>query len=175
MTQILRINTDLIDHIMNIRIYIPLLILMGFSGYVHAISSDTLTVRVLGTSEDARFEPRVIQAQPGDVIKFVVVEGLHTVTAYHPQNRRPQRIPENAVSFDSGMLTEGDIWFLEPNVEGVYDYFCLPHERMGHSGRLLVGEVTKVPAYPLGRIAPSIIEDLDTETKLLIDQNSFDL
>lgn len=150
-------------------------IVFGISLSLHAFPTDTLTVRVLGTAGNARFEPRVIQAQPGDVIKFVVVEGLHTVTAYHPQNRRPQRIPENAVSFDSGMLTEGDIWFLEPNVEGVYDYFCLPHERMGHTGRLLVGEVKQVPAYPLGRIAPSIIEDLDTETKLLIDQNSFDL
>ncbi|MFD2533009.1 cupredoxin domain-containing protein [Gracilimonas halophila] len=150
---------------MNIRFYISLAVLMGISMLATATPSDTLTVKVLGTAEDARFEPVVLQVEPGDVIRFKVIEGLHTVTAYHPNNRRPQRIPDKATSFDSGMLTAGQTWYLKLEEKGVYDYFCLPHERMGHAGRILVGEVNEIPNYPAGRIPGSIIEMLKHETE----------
>ena len=106
---------------------------------VFSFPTDTLKVQVLGIGEDARFNPVVVQVQPGDVIMFEVVEGLHTVTSYHPDNRRPLRIPIPASSFDSGILNEGDRWFLKIEVEGVYDYFCIPHERLGHAGRIISG------------------------------------
>lgn len=135
---------------------------------IQANPSDTLIIKVFGTSEGARFEPVVVQVQPGDIILFEVVEGLHTVTAYHPNNRRPQRIPENAQSFNSGMLTAGQTWVLKLIEMGVYDYFCLPHERMGHAGRIIVGEIDDIPKYPVGRIPGSIIEMLSRETEKLI-------
>lgn len=150
---------------MKTLISIAVLFLLVIS--VYGNPSDTLTVKVLGTAEDARFEPAVLQIQPGDVIRFEVVEGLHTVTAYHPNNRRPERIPDRAQSFDSGMLTTGQIWFLTLDEVGVYDYFCLPHERMGHAGRILVGDVKDIPDYPAGRIPASIIEMLNRETEKL--------
>lgn len=150
---------------MKVRMYISVLLFLLIPLSVHGQSSDTLTIKVLGTAEDARFEPMVLQVQPGDVIRFEVVEGLHTVTAYHPDNRRPMRIPEQASSFDSGMLTAGQTWFLKLEEKGVYDYFCLPHERMGHAGRILVGEVNKMPDYSAGRIPASIIEMLNRETE----------
>lgn len=153
---------------MNIRAHILFLILLSISTLIQATPVDTLTVKVLGIAEDARFEPVVLQIQPGDVIRFEVVEGLHTVTAYHPDNRRPQRIPEKARSFDSGMLTSGQIWFLTLEEMGVYDYFCLPHERMGHAGRILVGEIDKIPDYSGGRIPGSIIEMLNRETEKVL-------
>jgi len=155
---------------MKSHIIAALFIVSGMSMTSHAFPTDTLTVHVLGTAEDARFEPSVIQVQPGDVIKFEVIAGLHTVTAYHPDNRRPQRIPEDAVPFDSGMLKAGDIWFLKPEVQGVYDYFCLPHERMGHAGRLLVGNVDSLPAYSDGRIPSTVTENLKRETQLILNQ-----
>lgn len=99
---------------------------------------DTAVVKVLGTAEDARFEPADLQIQAGDVIRFEVMEGLHTVTAYHPDNRRPLRMPAEAASFDSGPLQAGAIWFLQLKEEGTYNYFCLPHERFGHVGRITV-------------------------------------
>ena len=34
-------------------------------------------------------------------------------------------------------------------VEGVYDYFCIPHERAGMVGRIVVGEATGPGAEPL--------------------------
>ncbi len=135
---------------------------------VSATPSDTLVVLVRGTGSDASFEPVVLQIQPGDIIKFQVLEGVHTVTAYHPDNRRPLRIPKAASSFNSGMLIAGQSWFLKLHKAGVYDYFCLPHERMGHAGRILVGEIGEIPAYPEGRIPVSIIEKLSQETEKLM-------
>ncbi|MGN8226808.1 cupredoxin domain-containing protein [Gracilimonas sp. BCB1] len=110
-------------------------------------NADTLTVEVLGTGADARFVPALIQVAPGDLVRFVVIEGMHTVTAYHPDNRRPVRIPESVSAFDSGMLKEGDIWFLQITKEGIYDYFCLPHERLGHVGRIVAGKEWKTAEY----------------------------
>jgi plastocyanin len=124
---------------------------------------DTVTVEVKGTDADARFEPMVVKTEPGDVIKFAVREGLHTVSAYHPDNRRPLRIPKSAQSFDSGLLQTGDIWFLKIETEGVYDYFCLPHERIGHVGRILSGPVQSIPDYPEARIPEAALKKLNTE------------
>lgn len=101
------------------------------------IKPDTVTVKVLGTGEDSRFEPKTIEVKPGDTVRFQVEEGMHTVTAYHPDNRRNLGIPAGAESFDSGALTAGNSWFLTITHAGEYNYFCMPHERMGHVGRII--------------------------------------
>ena len=139
-----------------------------FAGTGQTQIPDTVTVEVKGTDADARFEPMVVKIQPGDVIKFAVREGLHTVSAYHPDNRRPLRIPDTAQSFDSGLLQAGEIWFLKIETEGVYDYFCLPHERMGHVGRILSGSVQSIPDYPEGRIPEAALKKLNTETTSIL-------
>ncbi|SMO46944.1 cupredoxin domain-containing protein [Gracilimonas mengyeensis] len=149
--------------------YYLVLLLMILSVNAYAIPSDTVSVTVWGTGEDARFEPAVVQVQPGDVIRFEVKEGLHTVTAYHPENRRPQRIPEDAAAFNSGMLQTGQTWFLKLNTAGMYDYFCLPHERMGHLGRIFVGPIENISGYPVGRIPASALIMLDKATQDLIN------
>jgi plastocyanin len=101
------------------------------------MEADTVTVYVLGTSTDSRFEPEVVKVRPGDVVTFIVKEGVHTVTAYHPDNRRDLAIPQGAESFDSGILAAGNEWFLTITHEGEYNYFCMPHERLGHKGKII--------------------------------------
>lgn len=129
------------------------------------LHTDTLTVVVEGTNVDARFEPALLQINPGDVIRFVVREGLHTITAYHPDNRRILRMPESAESFDSGPLTKGDIWYLTITEPGVYDYFCLPHEKMGHAGRIISGSDKIIPEYSKERVPEAVLQKLAFETK----------
>ncbi|WP_445665871.1 cupredoxin domain-containing protein [Fodinibius sp. AD559] len=132
--------------------------------------TDTVTVEVKGTDSDARFDPVVVELNPGDVIQFVVREGLHTVTAYHPENRRPQRIPASAKPFDSGLMERGDQWFLRISEEGVYDYFCLPHEKMGHVGRILAGTFDVIKNYPEEGMPSIVLQKLKTETKQFLNQ-----
>lgn len=92
----------------------------------------------MGSMEDSRFVPAEANIKKGDLLRFVAEEGVHTVTAYHPDNRRKLGIPESAESFDSGVLQKGQEWFYRPNVTGEYNYFCRPHERMGHKGKFIV-------------------------------------
>lgn len=129
-----------------------------------SFDTDTLTVEIKGTDTDARFEPAVVNINPGDVIRFVVREGLHTVTAYHPDNRRPLRMPESAKAFDSGLLKQDDTWALQIADAGVYDYFCLPHERMGHAGRIIAGKDQSIPDYPDDRIPEAVLETINIAT-----------
>lgn len=129
---------------------------------------DTVTVEVIGSALDARFQPAVVQINLEDVIRFVVREGLHTVTAYHPHNRRPLRIPDLAAAFDSGLLKKGDVWYLTISSSGVYDFFCLPHERMGHVGRIISGSVERMPNYPEEGVPQAVIENLNNHTMNLL-------
>ena len=51
------------------------------------------------------------------------------------------RIPDKADPWDSGYLRNpGDHFAVTFHVEGVYDYFCAPHEMLGMVGRLVVGK-----------------------------------
>lgn len=132
--------------------------------------ADTVVVEVKGTDVDARFDPAVVQVNAGDVIQFIVREGWHTVTAYHPENRRPNRIPESAKPFDSGLLEKGDEWLLKVNEEGIYDYFCLPHEKMGHVGRIIVGSADSLTYYSDERMIPIVVQKLEESTKKFLNQ-----
>ncbi|MEX0648834.1 MAG: hypothetical protein WD139_13690, partial [Balneolaceae bacterium] len=97
------------------------MVLLAGAENTMASAADTLTVKVTGFHEDSRFEPSDLTISAGDVIRFNVVEGIHTVTAYHPDNRKPLRIPERAESFDSGPLQAGDEWHLQIKVPGEYN------------------------------------------------------
>lgn len=87
------------------------------------------------------FDPVGLLVRPGTTVRWVLVEGVHTTTAYHPANGdRPRRIPEGARPWDSGYLTNpGTTFEVTLEVEGVYDFFCRPHEAAGMVGRIVVG------------------------------------
>jgi plastocyanin len=87
------------------------------------------------------FDPIGVLVQPGDTVRFVVDDNVHTTTAYHPRNdHHSLRIPETAQPWDSGFLTEkGQRFDVTLTVPGVYDYFCMPHEAAGMVGRIVVG------------------------------------
>jgi len=99
------------------------------------VQSDTL-----GT--DVGFEPIGLHVAPGTTVRWVLESNVHTVTAYHPRNgNHSLRIPPAATAFDSGFLVNPGATFEQRfTVEGVYDYFCLPHEAAGMVGRIVVGQ-----------------------------------
>lgn len=91
-------------------------------------ASGTPTVSV----ENNRFDPLGLFVEPGTTVSFEFVEGSHSATAY------PDRVPDGAEAFDSGVLSAGTFehTFDEP---GTYDYYCTPHKSMGMAGRIVVG------------------------------------
>jgi plastocyanin len=98
--------------------------------------------------EHVGFDPIGILIQPGQTVRWIMDSpgNPHTTTAYHPRNgRHSLRIPETAAPWDSGFLVNpGDRFDVTLAVDGVYDYFCLPHEAGGMVGRIVVGR----PAGP---------------------------
>ena len=91
------------------------------------------------------FDPIGILIKPGQTIRWINVNpgNSHTTTAYNPANfERPLRMPKAAKSWDSDYLLPNESFSVTFTEQGVYDYFCIPHEHAGMVGRIIVGEPT---------------------------------
>jgi plastocyanin len=103
--------------------------------------------------EDVWFDPIGARIEPGQTVRWIMASpgNPHTTTAYHPRNANHSlRIPEAAEPWDSGFLVNpGDRFEVALTVEGVYDYFCLPHEAAGMVGRIVVGRPGGPGTQPL--------------------------
>ena len=96
------------------------------------------------------FDPIGLLVPRNSTIRWTIRESVHTVTAYHPNNENHAlRIPENALSWDSGFLVNpGDSFSVTLTETGVYDYFCAPHEFGGMVGRIIVEDASGPGAKP---------------------------
>ncbi len=95
------------------------------------------------------FDPVGLLLEPGQRVRWVCDANVHTATAYSPVNDdHSLRIPDKAQSWDSGYLQPGQHFEVTLTVEGVYDYFCTPHEMAAMVGRLIVGKPTGLGALP---------------------------
>jgi halocyanin-like protein len=90
--------------------------------------------------EEQIYAPNVVSIEPGGTVTWEATSGVHSATAYHPQNGKPQRIPSGAEPFDSGLLDEGESFSHTFETEGVYNYYSLPHENTGMVGTIIVGD-----------------------------------
>jgi plastocyanin len=120
------------------------------------------TVSEIRMRSDARgehvwFDPVGLLIQPGATVRWIMDSpgNPHTTTTYHPKNfSHSLRIPERAVPWDSGFLVNpGDHFEVTLTAEGVYDYFCLPHEASGMVGRLIVGRPSGPGTLPFDYFA----------------------
>lgn len=96
------------------------------------------------------FDPIGVWVEPGQTVRWVLDSSVHTTTAYHPRNgNHSLRIPEAAAPWDSGyLINPKDHFDMTLTAEGVYDYFCIPHEMAGMVGRIIVGHATGPGAQP---------------------------
>ncbi len=94
------------------------------------------------------FDPVGLRVEPGQTIRWVNLDpgNSHTATAYHPKNfERPSRIPEGAEPWNSDYLLPNESFSVTLKDEGVYDFFCVPHEHAGMVGRIIVGRPDRLP------------------------------
>lgn len=84
------------------------------------------------------FTPAIVWLQPGGTVSWQFEVVAHSVTAYHPDNGRPLRIPVSADAFDSGVSPAGETFEHTFDTPGVYNYFCRPHEFFGMVGVVIV-------------------------------------
>ncbi|MFA9460544.1 plastocyanin/azurin family copper-binding protein [Thiohalorhabdus methylotrophus] len=111
--------------------------------------AETHEVEVRNLGSDGKrmvFEPALVEAAPGDTVRFVWKDMGHNAATYHPDNRgKPALVPSGAKVWDSGFKQPGDTFEVTLETEGAHHYFCLPHEGMGMVGIIAVGDAGKGP------------------------------
>jgi plastocyanin len=115
-------------------------------------AAETVTIRMRGDARGARvgFDPVGLRVRPGTTLVCITKDAgnSHTATAYAPQNfDRPRRIPTGADPWDSDYLLPDESFSVTLTAEGVYDYYCVPHEHAGMVGRIVVGD-PEADAWP---------------------------
>lgn len=113
-------------------------------GWMRAsFAAEPIEIRMISdvSGSTVHFDPIGIRVAPGQRIRWRCIANVHTTTAYHPKNMKHSlRIPNAAQPWDSGYLLPGQTFEVTLTVEGVYDFFCLPHEMAGMVGRIIVGQ-----------------------------------
>jgi len=109
-----------------------------------AAAADVVDITMQGKADGSHvwFDPVGIHIKPGQTVRWTNRDkgNSHTVTSYHPEIfERPLRIPAGARPWNSDYLMPDESFSLTLTVEGVYDYYCVPHEHAGMVGRIVVG------------------------------------
>jgi len=117
---------------------------------VRAAAAVNIEMHASARGEEVWFDPLGLWVPPGQTVRWVLHHDVHTTAAYHPKNdQHSLRIPEGAEPWNSGFLvTPGAHFDVTFTVEGVYDYYCLPHEQAGMVGRIVVGRPSGPGALP---------------------------
>ena len=108
-----------------------------------ACSQGAVEIQMLGTGSGAEvwFDPIGLHVPAGTTVRWRNRDpgNSHTATAY------PLRIPAQAAAWNSDYLLPDETFAVVLEVEGVYDYFCKPHEHAGMVGRIVVGRPLQAP------------------------------
>ncbi|MFB6360946.1 MAG: plastocyanin/azurin family copper-binding protein, partial [Halobacteriales archaeon] len=125
------------------------------------------TARNAGT-DAYHFKPHVTWVSVGGTVTWKLESGTHTATAYHPENDEPQLVPEGTEAWDSGTLSEeGETYSHTFDTEGVYHYFCRPHEQFGMLGTVIVGKPHADEQIALGTMPENKPEEVHGKLKTL--------
>jgi plastocyanin len=111
--------------------------------FVTAVAPAALasTVEVKMGDEPAVYEPAKVTIKVGDTVKWTNTgKSLHYVTLVpaNAQNPADASEPKGAKTFDSGFMPPGGTFSYTFSVPGTYKYFCVPHEKAGMVGEVVV-------------------------------------
>jgi pseudoazurin len=130
-----------------------------------AQEGEVVTIEMITEGGQFYYDPVGVQVEPGTTIRFVNASGSHNAVSYSEDNGKPQRIPPEAEGFDSPIGQDVEVTL---TAEGVYDYYCLPHEALGMVGRIVVGDPAAYPARDPGELQfPAAGENLPSVDAIL--------
>ena len=115
-------------------------------------------VAMITEGSDYIFNPIGLYVEPGETITWVLESGSHSSTAYTQENPQSSvnRIPNAAEGWDSGILSEQGAEFTYTfEVQGTYDYYCIPHKSLGMVARIVCGEPSGLDGNPPDGPVPS--------------------
>ena len=127
----------------------------------HAWGNELVDITMKGNADGSKvwFEPLGLLIRAGQTVRWTNRDAgnVHTSTAYHPDNGdHPLRIPAGAEAWNSDYLLPENSFSLVLTVPGVYDYFCVPHERAGMVGRIVVSNGSLTVSEPSGEGLPEV-------------------
>ncbi len=99
------------------------------------------TLEIKMTDTPARFVPEKVTIKVGDTVEWNNnAASLHSVTTNKSVAQNPGDVssPAGAKPFDSGFMPPGAKWSYNFTVPGTYKYLCLPHEKDGMVGYVVV-------------------------------------
>ena len=116
----------------------------GITGPAHTVPPPPMvdaTVEMQGVVGGYDFSPEVIRIRTGQTVQWRNTSLVgHTVTADKSLAANPANVilPTGAQSFNSGDIDPGAVWSYTFTVPGTYRYVCLPHEKQGMIGTVVV-------------------------------------
>jgi len=114
-------------------------------GSCASAADDAAEIAMQGRADGSKvwFDPIGLLIRPGQTVRWTNRNpgNSHTTPAYNPVNfDRPLRMPNGAKPWNSDFLLPNESFSITLTVEGVYDYYCIPHEHAGMVGRIVVGK-----------------------------------
>lgn len=105
-------------------------------------TGNSTEVLMITKGSEYYFDPIGLFIEPGTTVTWKIDSQAHSSTAYEKGNGPAEvtRIPNGADAWNSGVLSERGATFEHTfDVEGTYDYYCIPHKSLGMVGRIVVG------------------------------------
>ena len=112
----------------------------GITGPAHT-QPPPPTVDATVTMGMSTFNPTNIRIRSGHTVQWRNTSPItHTVTADPRRAANPANVqlPQGARAFHSGSIPAGQTWSYTFTTPGTYRYVCLPHERQGMMGTVVV-------------------------------------
>ncbi|GLQ57049.1 plastocyanin/azurin family copper-binding protein [Devosia nitrariae] len=136
------------------------------------LSAGTVEVAMQGGPDGSHvwFDPVGIHVRPGETVRWTNRDpgNSHTATAYHPSlDGHPLRIPNGAEPWNSDYLLPDESFEVTLTVEGVYDYYCIPHEHAGMAGRIVVGMPRTDQRPSEGGLPEGVLESLPDVAEII--------
>jgi plastocyanin len=106
-----------------------------------AYAAPAATVKM--TDKPPMYQPMKVAIKVGDTVEWVNnAETLHSVTTDPDSAQKPSDVssPPGAKPFDSGFMKPGMTFDYTFTVPGTYKYLCLPHEKDGMIGYVVVSK-----------------------------------
>ena len=89
----------------------------------------------------AVYEPAKVTVKVGQPVEWINTgKNVHSVTLVPDDAQNPKDVaePKGAATFDSGFMAPGSKFSYTFTVPGIYHYFCVPHEKAGMVGVVVV-------------------------------------
>lgn len=122
------------------RAGLALMAVMFAAALIPSVAS-AKTVVVKMTDKPPRFVPENVTIKVGDTVQWINnAKSLHSATfnPAHAQNPADVSLPKGAKPFDSGFMAPGAKYSHKFTVPGTYKYVCIPHEKDGMKGEVIV-------------------------------------